>query len=111
MVTILQILFGSPSSSSSSTRCASPTASRSPSEEDLLGKHLKIKSFSTRRQIYYCVACTLHTDFLNRARARTTSEMMEVDDKIMPLPNFRIKPKKWKSREDSLLLIFCMKPM
>ena len=23
--------------------------------------------------------------------------MMEVDDKIMPLPNFRVKPKKWKS--------------
>ena len=39
----------------------------------------------------------LCTDFLNRSRARTTSEMMEVDDKIMPLPNFRVKPKKWKS--------------
>ena len=46
------------------------------------------------------MAFPFHTDFLNRARARTTSEMMEVDDKIMPLPNFRIKPKKWKSRED-----------
>ena len=71
-VFLQQILFGSPSSSCSST----PRRPGSP-ERDING--------NTGDPL----------DFLNRTR--TTSEQSEVDDKVMPLPNIRGRARKWKS--------------